>query len=729
MHKLLFPAIFCLIAATLGAQLPPKILGRIDGDPVYWHTMRDYEQTLYKGLNRNTFERRALLWNYFVENALVHREARRIGLDVPEAELNQLQFGDGSGSDQVLSPVIRRRFTGPDGLVDFAALEQIRFILARGLFDPQQQHFWDLQKAEIEKDRLESKLGSLLTQGCYVPAWQAEMLAREHGEKAELQYVSIPYDKIGDADAVPTDADLSAFIGRFPSLFEQRQEQRILEYVALPVTPSEADLAAVSAEVAALRPAWLAAGNDSVFVTDNGGAFGVDYILESGWPAAIADALRNATAGDLIGPFFEAGECRMVRVLDRKVVPDSVRCRHLLLRGETAAEQKADALLEQITTGRISFEAAAQLHSEDPGSASRGGLLGWVSPGAFVPEFDRICFFTGEPGRVYKVKTAFGWHLVEILDRNFIGRRNAVRLASLGRPAVARRETIERVSARAESLRAEAGDLAGLTRLAQREGLTLVRTPPLNQMAYDWPGLPSASEESRQIVRDAFRMEQGEGQLLPRCYVFPNPERPVEGHFAVIALRQVLPAGPATPASLRAFPNTMQQVVNAKKAERIAAQTPAGASLEKIARQWGCRVETAANLLFSQSQLPGNTYRWSSNDATSYTITVTDVTQQAVPPAASARPDHPFDTRLDPSFHRLIGWASAAPLKEVKGPVAEPEAVCFFRVIRRQNGDSPAPKEMLRRQARFQAMADIRRNWLPELRRRANIEDFRSRYY
>ncbi len=71
----------------------------------------------------------------------------------------------------------------------------------------------------------------------------------------------------------------------------------------------------------------------------------------------------------------------------------------------------------QVANGR-DFATLAVLYSEDPGSASRGGDLGWYSRSGFVPEFSAVAFNMHEKGKVSKiVETEFGFHIIQFIDR------------------------------------------------------------------------------------------------------------------------------------------------------------------------------------------------------------------------------------------------------------------------------------------------------------------------
>ena len=71
----------------------------------------------------------------------------------------------------------------------------------------------------------------------------------------------------------------------------------------------------------------------------------------------------------------------------------------------------------QVSEGR-DFATLAVLYSEAPGSASRGGDLGWYSKAGFVPEFSAAAFNLQEKGKVSKiVETEFGYHIIQLIDR------------------------------------------------------------------------------------------------------------------------------------------------------------------------------------------------------------------------------------------------------------------------------------------------------------------------
>lgn len=98
---------------------------------------------------------------------------------------------------------------------------------------------------------------------------------------------------------------------------------------------------------------------------------------------------------------------------DEFVAGDTVNASHILV--ET--EEEALSILENIKSGAVSFEDAAQQFSSCPSSAE-GGCLGDFTQGQMVPEFD-AAVFAMEVGEITgPVKTQFGYHLIKLNAKN-----------------------------------------------------------------------------------------------------------------------------------------------------------------------------------------------------------------------------------------------------------------------------------------------------------------------
>jgi parvulin-like peptidyl-prolyl isomerase len=90
---------------------------------------------------------------------------------------------------------------------------------------------------------------------------------------------------------------------------------------------------------------------------------------------------------------------------------DQVQARHILVEDEAVARKA----LAEVNADRSRFEALAAELSIDP-SKDQGGDLGLATRGKYVPEFEEAVF-GAEEGDVVLVQTQYGWHVVEVLDR------------------------------------------------------------------------------------------------------------------------------------------------------------------------------------------------------------------------------------------------------------------------------------------------------------------------
>ncbi|NDY41804.1 peptidylprolyl isomerase [Dissulfurirhabdus thermomarina] len=109
---------------------------------------------------------------------------------------------------------------------------------------------------------------------------------------------------------------------------------------------------------------------------------------------------------------------------DKFAQPEMVRARHILIRvGQGAdektrakAEAKARDIRKQIRKG-ADFADLAKKYSEDPGTRDKGGELGFFPKGRMVPEFEKAAFALKKGEVSQPVRTAFGYHLIQVEDR------------------------------------------------------------------------------------------------------------------------------------------------------------------------------------------------------------------------------------------------------------------------------------------------------------------------
>jgi peptidyl-prolyl cis-trans isomerase D len=109
--------------------------------------------------------------------------------------------------------------------------------------------------------------------------------------------------------------------------------------------------------------------------------------------------------------------------IDSFRTPDRVRVRHILIKTQGKPKEeapilraKAEQILTQLKAGG-NFAELAKKYSEDPGSAEKGGELGWVTHGQMVPSFEKACFSL-KPGELSGiVDTEYGYHIVQVEEK------------------------------------------------------------------------------------------------------------------------------------------------------------------------------------------------------------------------------------------------------------------------------------------------------------------------
>ena len=105
------------------------------------------------------------------------------------------------------------------------------------------------------------------------------------------------------------------------------------------------------------------------------------------------------------------------------VTPEERHARHILVRllpdadeaATAAALEKAQGIVARLDAGE-SFEDLAKELSDDPGSATNGGDLGFFGRGVMAPEFETAVFELQQGGRSQAVKTPFGFHIIELVE-------------------------------------------------------------------------------------------------------------------------------------------------------------------------------------------------------------------------------------------------------------------------------------------------------------------------
>ncbi|MCW3173016.1 peptidylprolyl isomerase SurA [Shewanella subflava] len=151
-----------------------------------------------------------------------------------------------------------------------------------------------------------------------------------------------------------------------------------------------------------------------------------DFMNINEMPTLFAEVIAGAKKGQIFGPIKSGSGFHIIKVMDTRGLQtqeiDEVKSRHILLKpspilSDDRAQAMLASFLKDIRSGNADFDKLARQYSEDPGSASKGGELGWAEPSLYVPEFSQTLASLA-PGQISEpFRTTHGWHIVQLEDR------------------------------------------------------------------------------------------------------------------------------------------------------------------------------------------------------------------------------------------------------------------------------------------------------------------------
>lgn len=679
-----------------------SVMGEIDGKPVDINEFNRAEGILYSGSSgANTYGNRTSLWNFFVEKAIIDSEADALGLGVSKKELLDLEFG----SNDRLSPVVKARYSNPQNpnAVDREQLNQIKGILdggksqmktmiETGQLNPNFPYYWKYQEGEIVKERLQSKLIKMVEKSMYTPSWMAEMIGNDQNSKVDFNYVQIPFDKINDSDIALSDEDYQNYLTKNLAKYKKDEETRKVEYVAFEVKPSAADSANIRKQIADLKEPFENTDDDSLFVQNNYGTISQFWMDAEALPDVI-DTVFNIPVGSVYGPYLEGATYKAVKVLDRQMLPDSAKSRHILISATdeasfAAAAKTIDSLKNLLQNG-ANFDTLAAKFSQDPGSAQKGGFYDYVPVNQMVPEYNDVIFYSGNVGQLYSVRTSFGVHLIEPMGRKG-DVKPRVRVAYISQNIEPSEETQEAVQEEAIAFLDANPTLESMIKSAAEKGLTIETSPSLTRNDFAVGSL-GAGNTSREIVRWAFNNDPNNpgaevGAVSPQVYSFQDPAQYFTNKFVVAGLKSIQAAGTPSVASIK--DEIELEVMNMKKGEMIVSQLEGKTDLNSIANQYSVAVDTAKNVAFSGAFIPN----------------------------VGAEP-------------AVVAKAMNMDINTTSGPIVGNNGVYVVMPTYKPTATAVANIPQLRQNEQNSARSQVRVRLMQAMRKNADVEDNRARFF
>lgn len=514
------------------------------------------------------------VWNGYIQEEIIQSEAAKLGLTVTPKEMGAVLFSEEAPQE------FRQLFTDPktggfdinaaknwfNNLKKSAKAEDVANITAQ-LINP------------IEINLLTQKYTSLFTQGSYVPKWMLEKMNADNASFATVSYVGVPYTTVADSTIKVSDSEINDYVKAHKDEFKQEHVKSIV-YVSFDANPTVADSQTVVNQLVNLKSAFQESSDAKAFVTKNNTQLPYfdGFVLRSKMQMSAKDDIVAMPIGQVFGPYLDGGAFVLAKKLDSKTLPDSVKCRHILVgitdpqtgqmrRTDSAAKKTIDSIYAVLKTGG-DFGTLALAYSDDQGSKSNGGEYNFSSLDMNLdPEFSKF-IFNKPTGSREVVKTSFGYHIIEVLNqRNF---EEGYKVAYLSKTIVPSEETDVTASTAATQFASQAKDMKTFDEAASKMKLNRNTADNIKEMDYSAGNL-----QSRSLVKWVFDSKPG------------TVSEPIDlkDQYVVAIVANEINEGvqPATVARVLVEPTLR----NKKKAEQLAAKAGAEKNLDKLASLFG----------------------------------------------------------------------------------------------------------------------------------------------
>ncbi len=480
-----------------------------------------YEQGQFQLTPQQEFEIGEKSWTDFVNEKIIDDQLEKLGLTITDNEFSNLIYGP-DPHPAIKNYYVRYSQTGQyDQSVLPTLVEQISNPETQQNNPEARQEYYQFISREkyAKRDYMQSKYMSLFSKSTYVPEWMAKNNYTITNSRVNFAYVNLPYSEIADSTISVSESELKEYYNENKNKFKQT-EGRVLEYVTWEFLPTSADTAATLLELNQSVEKMKAAKNDSIYIatrSEDPDRYGqsnysrTDFYTQ-GVDSSVVDSFFAKPAGSFVGPYFNSGYYKIAKIKKRENLPDSVDSRHILIainadRDSATALRLTDSIQTLLNNGGDFAQLAVQFSDDggQGGSKEQGGEIGWSTPAInYVPEFKEYLFKTGEIGKVGKVKTDFGYHLIEVKERK--NNKDFVNVVYLSKGIIAGKETID-------SLEKVSGNFYEKYQTIEtfEQGVTEMKlskkvTQPLAKNLYEITGLPG----TREIITWAYDAKKNE---------------------------------------------------------------------------------------------------------------------------------------------------------------------------------------------------------------------------
>lgn len=527
-------------------------------------------------------------WQELINKFLFLKNAKAAGISVSEAEMISLTTGD------MVSPMISQNPAFMDESGNFSKDRFVQFVQQTSSDQSGSlKAYWDYLQNTIYTQQYYAKYGSLFSQSDFT---NPLMLAREvedNNNTTDVEFVMVPYSFQTDSTIVVPDSEIKAYYDSHKKFYKQ-PASRDIEYVVVEVKPSDEDIAATNKMITDVYDEFATTENMKNFLLKNSDRQLSDYYYKRGELNTISSEINDFVFNDGKGAskvFTKDNTFYVARVMDTKMIPDSVYVRHILLQGEQ--ESLADSLVKVLKSGKESFANVAALYSADQNTAApERGDIGWMTQTYMIPGFESV--MTARLNTVFTLDTQYGKHIVEVTKRTEPIEKKQV--AILERETLASKETFNEYYAKANAVATKSeGKYENFRKAVEEEGLY---AHPVNRMLESSDRLGSI-DDTKEVTRWVFEQKKP-GKVSNIITVNNN-------YFFVVALKGIHKEGYAKVSEVA---SGIKSVLYAeKRGEKVAAEVAEKikglGSMEAIASALETTVSTKEGVTFASMTSQG----------------------------------------------------------------------------------------------------------------------------
>lgn len=586
-----------------GGNSLPNTIGVVNGKKILFDEFNDKVNQEEESLKSQGYPQNGALnqqaldkaWNQEINQILLTQSFKSLGVAVGKKELNDLLYGTNP------SPVARQYLSNPKEPYNPATVQQTIAQIRKSGDNNQKTQLNQLLNNMVLERQYE-KFNACFSNSLNTPKWLIEKQNADNSRIAKISYVKEAYSVVPDSTIKITDSEIADYIKKYPKQFKQT-ESRSIAYVTFSASPSASDSATALAAIMQLKEKLATADSVPLFLASEGAAYFDGYMNGSTVQIPVKDSIFRLPVGGVFGPYLDANSYVVARMMGSKILPDSVKCRHVLVSTDIAnggyadsvASVKIDSIKNALQGGANWAQLVNQYNPQSDGSRQTSGEMTFSSTQiqneGFAPEFGKFILFDGKPGERKVVKTSFGYHYIEI--QAFIKPTLHYKVAYLPREIVASQETDNAALNQANEFAAESQDQKAFEANYEKKWKAQGRVRNLAPGIAAWSSEISGLGVSRSFVRAIYDAELGE--VL-------KPER-IDNNYVVAAVTEVLEEGTLSVDKARGSIEPLLR--NRRKATILQNKVGAISTLEAAATALGGKaIEVADSLRISGGQNP-----------------------------------------------------------------------------------------------------------------------------